>query len=204
MQDQATMKMTKQKKKLETILDRKRREFGIPEFDSYPGGDTVIIWRLPPFEMSAGGIVIPQEAQNPNTRGVVLAVGADAMAAFDRKGYRVGHTVLFKKYAGWEHEDRLPMSERTPEHKRACQILHINVSDILASDDLGEDVKAGRTRFIKDSATGEYVIEQKRLPYELAEDKANARREKLRRLAGQSASPNEAANARRLLAKEKS
>ena len=183
-------------------LERKRRDYGIPEYDSYPGGDNVVLWRMPPFELSAGGIVIPEEARTPSVRGVVIAVGPKALAEFDRLGYRIGHTVVFKRFAGWEHEERLPAAERTPEHKRICTILHVHVSDILSSDDLMADVKAGNTRFIKDSTTGEYVIEQKKLPHELAEDKANTRREKLRRLAGQTASPKEAEVAKRLLERE--
>jgi chaperonin GroES len=70
-----------------------------------PLHDRVIVRRVEEEKMSAGGIVIPDNAAEKPVRGEVLAVGNGKVAdsgdvrALDVKA---GDTVLFGKYAGTE------------------------------------------------------------------------------------------------------
>ena len=70
-----------------------------------PLHDRVIVRRVEEEKMSAGGIVIPDNAAEKPVRGEILAVGNGKVAdsgdvrALDVKA---GDTVLFGKYAGTE------------------------------------------------------------------------------------------------------
>lgn len=70
-----------------------------------PLHDRVILEAAPKEEVSAGGIILPDSAQEKPQRGTVLAVGPGKMldngnrAAID---VQVGETVLYGKYAGQE------------------------------------------------------------------------------------------------------
>lgn len=72
-----------------------------------PLNDHVIVRRDAKLGRSEGGIVLPDAAQEAQSRGVVIAVGPGAR---DEKGERlpmnvaVGQTVLFARYAGDEIE----------------------------------------------------------------------------------------------------
>ena len=70
-----------------------------------PLHDRVLVRRVDEPERSAGGIVIPDSAQEKPHRGAVLAVGAGEL--FDTGQLRAlavkaGDSVLFGKYAGSE------------------------------------------------------------------------------------------------------
>ena len=67
--------------------------------------DRVVVKPIEAEQMSAGGIVIPDNAKEKPTKGEVLAVGAGK--TFDNgstrsSGVKVGDKVLFGKYAGTE------------------------------------------------------------------------------------------------------
>jgi len=70
-----------------------------------PLNDIVMVQRKPKEERSAGGIVIPENAQEKTTTGIVMAVGPGAV---DDRGerraidVRVGDEILFGRYAGTE------------------------------------------------------------------------------------------------------
>ncbi len=83
-----------------------------------PLHDRVVVKRIEADEKSAGGIIIPDTAQEKPSQGEVLAVGPGArdetgkVVALDLK---VGDTVLFGKWSGTEvkldGEDLLIMKE---------------------------------------------------------------------------------------------
>lgn len=65
-----------------------------------PINDRVVVRRLPAEETTAGGIIIPDTAQEKPQQGEIIAVGKG------KKDYtmnvKVGDRVLFGKYAGQE------------------------------------------------------------------------------------------------------
>ena len=71
----------------------------------HPLGEKVLIQRLEAEEMTRGGIVLPQAAQEKPQRGKVLAVGDGKLLDDGTRGkFQVskGNTVLFTSYAGTE------------------------------------------------------------------------------------------------------
>jgi len=70
-----------------------------------PLGDRVVVKPTPREEMTKSGIVLPDTAKEKPQEGEILAVGP---GAFDNDGKRmamdvkVGHKVLYGKYAGTE------------------------------------------------------------------------------------------------------
>ena len=63
-----------------------------------PLGDRVLVSRKVNETKSAGGIIIPETAQEKTTEGVVVAVGTDE----DVIKVKAGDKILFDKYAGTE------------------------------------------------------------------------------------------------------
>ena len=70
-----------------------------------PLHDRVVIWRLDSDERSAGGIIIPDTAQEKPSEGEVVAVG-DGLRSEDGKvtplDVKPGDRVLFGKWSGTE------------------------------------------------------------------------------------------------------
>ena len=72
-----------------------------------PLSDQVIIRRESSKKETEGGIVLPDAAQNKQTRGVVLAVGPGPMSSSGQRTEMqvdVGDNVVFDAYAGTEIE----------------------------------------------------------------------------------------------------
>tara|TARA_B100002052_G_C15313496_1_gene346491 strand:- start:163 stop:450 length:288 start_codon:yes stop_codon:yes gene_type:complete len=83
-----------------------------------PLGDKVVVKRLEAEEKTAGGIVLPDSAQQKPQQGRVLSVGDGRMLADGTRSatqVQEGDRVLFGSYAGTEvsvdGEDLLIMSE---------------------------------------------------------------------------------------------
>jgi len=74
-----------------------------------PLNDKIIIERTDKQAVSAGGIIMPEQAQEKPQRGVVLACGPGGYSEETRKfiptEVSVGDIVLFSKYAGVETMD---------------------------------------------------------------------------------------------------
>ena len=68
-----------------------------------PLGERVVVERAESEETTAGGIVLPDSAQDKPARGTVLAVGPGKLLDDGRRGelqVQVGDTVIFSSYAG--------------------------------------------------------------------------------------------------------
>ena len=74
-----------------------------------PLHDKVVIERLEKEDISPGGIIVPEQAQEKPQRGVVLACGpgwfSDEENRYVPMDVKVGDIVLFGKYAGIEIKD---------------------------------------------------------------------------------------------------
>ncbi|MCA9267054.1 MAG: co-chaperone GroES [Planctomycetales bacterium] len=84
-----------------------------------PLGDKLVVKRLEAESTTAGGIVLPDSAQEKPAQGRVLSVGDGRMLKDGRRvklQVREGDRVLFSSYAGAEirveDEDLLVMSEQ--------------------------------------------------------------------------------------------
>ncbi len=115
--------------------------FDVPTFQ--PRGSNVVVWRLPPVTESPGGLMIPEDHQSPHVKGILVAWGPKAMDSLVSEGYDLGHTIIFKRFAGWETNDH------TPESLRGQRVLMIDASDIIGSDDVREALESGRAKYVK-------------------------------------------------------
>jgi co-chaperonin GroES (HSP10) len=176
------------RKKGESLLDYRCRDWNIPKVTFQPVDNNVIVWRLPPLALSAGGIVIPEDQQSPHVKGVILAMGPRARDTLVSNGIEEGHIVVFGRFAGWEaHDNR-------PEMARHNMILMIKDKDIIGSDDLKADLEAGKLRIVQDTDGRHKLAKVKTDKLLTAKE---SRKEKLERLANGTSNPHEAAAARR-------
>lgn len=68
-----------------------------------PLGDRVVVQREASEEVTAGGIVLPDSAQDKPARGTVVSVGAGRLLEDGSRGQlqvSVGDRVIFNSYAG--------------------------------------------------------------------------------------------------------
>jgi chaperonin GroES len=74
-----------------------------------PLGDFVLISRLEEESKTAGGIIIPDNAQEKPSRGKVIAIGEGAYENGTKipMSVKVGDVVLFAKWAGSASEIKL-------------------------------------------------------------------------------------------------
>lgn len=140
-------------RKSETLLQRRCREHGIDTASFQVTDDNVLVWRFPPLDMSPGGIVIPEDARSPHVRGILIGWGPRAADHLWSNGYEEGHIVIWKRFAGWE------VNDRTPEAKRGNNFLFIKASDMLGSDDLGEQIRSGQASYVR--IEGRHVLQRR-------------------------------------------
>lgn len=70
-----------------------------------PLGDRVVLKRLASEQKTAGGVILPDSAQEKPLQGEVLAVGTGKVLENGQRNHMdvaVGQKVLFGKYAGTE------------------------------------------------------------------------------------------------------
>lgn len=126
-----------------------------------PGGDNVLVLRLPPPPTKkswdeAGLIVKPenrQEEEEPKSEGYIVAAGPRALDAFMDAGYLVGDLVQIGRFAGWEKA----FGKGAKAEKK---ILQMQSGDILGSFDLLDRLDgADPTMELRlDDETEEHVI----------------------------------------------
>ena len=79
-----------------------------------PLADRIVVRRHSAEATTAGGILLPDTAQNKPQRGVILAVGPGKMSddgSRQAPSLKVGDEVLFTSWAGDAHEERADRSE---------------------------------------------------------------------------------------------
>lgn len=175
------------RKKGESLLEWRKRCWGIPNHTFQPIDNQVVIWRLPPLRLSAGGLIIPEDQQSPNVKGVILAMGPRAMDLLYSNGIELGHIVLFARFAGWEPHDN------TPEYARHNQVLIVKSTDINGSDDLKALLDSGKMTYVKDE-DGRFKLAKVKKRRELP----SLRKQKLLALANGTTNTHEADTARKI------
>lgn len=162
------------------------QEVGIIPPLGQPIDNNVVCWRLPDIEFSPGGIAIPQEHRSPHHKGLLVAVGPRARDVLFSNGVEVGDVVVWARFAGAEHSDK------THRADLGTQYITLKDRDILASDDLADELASGRAKYVLDPKTGRHNLERRML--------GSGKKQKLLALAASTASPAEAESARRIAA----
>ena len=170
------------------LLRERCSEFGIEPPTYAMMDNNVCVWRLPPLKLSAGGIVIPEDSQNPHVKGVIVSMGPRARDVLYSNGIEEGHIVVFARFSGWEFKDRTTTKSLNQE------FLVIKDRDVIGSDDLRVSLATGKAKYVLDEKTGRWSLQRKLI---------GGRKEKLLALAASTTSPAEAETARRIAAGEK-
>lgn len=182
------MKTLAKARKAELLVETRMRNYGIERVTFQPIDDQVVVWRLPPIQVSAGGIQIPDEGQSPHVKGVILKMGPRAMDSLKSNGIEEGHIVLFERFSGWEHTDVKVYPRKQATRDTWNVVVILRAKQIIGSDDLAKDLASGKAKYIK-GADGRYCLERKLI---------GGRKEKLLALAASTDSPHEAETALRL------
>lgn len=110
-----------------SLLDEKRKKYGIPAVPYGPKGKVVLVFRLPQETQTAGGIYVVETAREPQPKGVLIAAGLTARDEMRDHLVELGDDVWFGRFAGYEKE-----VERDPENKGKT-IIQMMISDVLGS-----------------------------------------------------------------------
>jgi co-chaperonin GroES (HSP10) len=204
--DKMLMKVAKQlgislgtdvkKKKGESLLEFRQRRWGFPPITFQPIDNQVVVWRLPPLQLSPGGLIVPESEQSPNVKGVLLAAGPRAWDTLHSNGIEAGHVVVFSRFAGWETHDH------TAEHQRHNQVLILKDKDIMGSDDLKAAMDAGKMKYTQ-GQDGKFRLAKVTKPERKMLGGPSERKRKLLALAARAGTPQEAETAKRIAARTK-
>lgn len=115
-------------------LAKRIKQYGIPKPPYLPQGNNVLIYRIPSEDISAGGIIIPDEHKEPKPMGVLIGAGLAARDVMESSLIELGDIVWFGRFAGWEKE-----IQRDPQNV-GKSVLQMKVADILGSVDALERV----------------------------------------------------------------
>jgi chaperonin GroES len=115
------------KSKLDKI--REQHKDSIPPVPYLPVGEVVLVYRLPPEDRTAGGLIIPEENQSPLSRGILIAAGLAARDVMADALIETGDIVYFAKYAGDEREFKREAAQKGEK------LLQLKVREILGSAD---------------------------------------------------------------------
>ncbi len=105
-------------------LEAKRKQYSIPPIYGLPVGKRCIVWRLPPEERTAGGLIIPGTHETQKSRGILLAAGLKARDILKDALVEIGDEVYFGRFAGMERELARAAESTTPT------LLELMVEDI--------------------------------------------------------------------------
>lgn len=104
--------------------------YTIPELPFQPVFSSIVVWRIPTQEKTAGGLYVPDTAKEPRSRGILLAAGLKALDELVDHGVELGDVVVFAKYAGSD------TSVKENEGARPDEIVILKSGDVLASEGL--------------------------------------------------------------------
>lgn len=107
----------------------------MPSVPYLPVGKTVLVYRLPPEEMSAGGIILTEEHRGPKECGVLVAAGLQARDVMREHLIELGDVVQFGRFEGREAE-----FEREKQQK-GKYLLQMKIEGVLGSYDALERVE---------------------------------------------------------------
>lgn len=164
------------------LVKQRCKEYGIPMPSYWPMDNNCLVWRLPPVSLSRGGLVIPDTAEMPHIKGILMSMGPRAMDVLRSNGIEIGHTVVFARFAGWEPHDHT--------HTQSMEAAYIILKDrdIIGSDELREELATGKAQYVLGEG-GRYNLTRKLL---------NGRKEKLLALAASTDSKAEAETAKKI------
>ena len=136
-----------------SLLDDKRKKYGIPAQPYGPKGKVCLVYRLPPETRSAGGIIFAEAHQEQQQVGVLIAAGLTARDEMKDHLVELGDTVYFGRFAGYDQE-----IARDPENKGKA-ISQMMISDVHGSVEAVEREKDHVLMY--DEETGEHYWEPK-------------------------------------------
>lgn len=112
-----------------SLLDERRKTYGIPHPPYLPIGKNVLVFRLPSETRTAGGLYIADVAQEAKPMGVLVGAGLQARDVMADHLVSLGDIVWFGRWSGWDQE-----IQRDPEGK-GKHILQMKIDDVLGSVD---------------------------------------------------------------------
>lgn len=112
-----------------TKLDKLMKDYDIPTVPYLPMGKTVLVFRMPSEEKTAGGLYVPQEHQGPKSYGILVAAGLAAREILRDALIEIGDVVHFGRFEGWEQEFKREQAQS------GRYLLSMKVDGILGSAD---------------------------------------------------------------------
>ncbi|HXU23073.1 MAG TPA: co-chaperone GroES family protein [Tepidiformaceae bacterium] len=116
-------------------LDERMKQYGIPPIPGLPMGKTILVFRIPPVERTAGGLYIPETDQGEQEIGVLLAAGLGAIDILKAALIEIGDVIWFGRFAGTNRTVRREAAQK------AEQITAMKVEDVQISVDALERLK---------------------------------------------------------------
>lgn len=153
--------------KLPPLLEMRRDQYGIIDgaFAARPVYDRVFIWQIPMEESETfgGGLILKTERtkqmeHEEAPRGIVVGAGLKALDSLRSNGIDLGHIVSFVRLSPY----RKPCGRGYGNLEEYVIILRDG--DIIASEDLEQEVRAGRVKEHYDTEAHQHFYDSSHMP----------------------------------------
>lgn len=131
-----------------SLLDAAIEEHKIPKWPYEASFDRIIVYMIPEEKAARdtytqGGLIYKPEnkheaekAESP--RGIIVSAGLQAQDIMRSHGMGLGHMVWVARYSPWRHE------VEKDEQGRDIQFFFMRVGDIVGSETLQQQIRAGK------------------------------------------------------------
>jgi hypothetical protein len=143
-------------RKVESLLDQRRREYNIPMWPGQAMYGRIIVYRIPDKAAEretfneGGSIVMPEEmAANKKwraPRGVIVSAGLLAMDVLYGNGIGLGDMIWMASHTPWRFEVDSEVKNGKVE---STEFFFMQAGDAVLAEDLFEKVKAGTVRVVR-------------------------------------------------------
>lgn len=144
------------RKKVESLLDRRIREYNIPMWPGQSMYDRVIMYRIPDKAakretfVEGGSIIMPDDQADTKNwrapRGVIVSAGLLAMDVLYGNGIGLGEIVWMASHAQWCLEVDGKVSGDKVER---TSFYFMQAGDVVSAEDLFEKVVSGTMRAVR-------------------------------------------------------
>lgn len=111
------------------VLTERRRKYDIPSLPYLPMGKNVLVFRLPEETKTAGGLYVPETAQQYKHEGILIGAGLAALDIMVHHLIEIGDVIWFGRFAGWDEEVARDAAGK------GRRIVQMKLEDILGSVD---------------------------------------------------------------------
>ena len=158
-------------RKVESLLERRIREYNIPRWPGQALYGRIIVYRIPDKAAERktfveGGLIEMTEEQAAGRafrapRGIIVSAGLQAMDVLRGNGIGLGEMIWMASHTPWRFEVD---AKQSGEKVETVEFFFMQAGDAVISEDLAERVQSGKAQVELRDGKHQYVVEGDAVP----------------------------------------